>query len=108
MWAAIHTTMDNALPLEAEDAARAHAAAVVANDVGTVVLGMTADAFAKAMDIGNTTWGYLGFQLGAQSLDGEDYLFEITYETDQGPFTLRNRFRLVDGEWKVIDLDQLA
>jgi hypothetical protein len=92
----------------AENAARAHAEAVVSNDIGSVVLGMTANAFAKAMDIGNTTWGYLGYELRAHSRDQDDYLFDITYRTDQGPFTLRDRLRIVDGEWKVVDLEQLG
>lgn len=92
----------------AEAAARAHAEAVVSNNIGAVVLGMTAEAFAKAMDVGNTTWGYLGFDVAPHSREGEDYVFDITYRTDQGPFTLRDHFRLVDGEWKVVDLEQIA
>jgi hypothetical protein len=92
----------------AEAAARAHAEAVVSNNIGAVVLGMTADGFAKAMDIGNTTWGYLGFDLVPHGQDGEDFLFDITYLTDQGPFTLRDRFRVIDGEWKVVDLEKVG
>ena len=100
--------MDEATSASAEAAARAHAEAVVTNNIGAVVLGMTADAFAKAMDVGNTTWGYLSFELAAHGQDGDDYLFDITYKTDQGPFTLRDRFRRIDGEWKVVDLEQIA
>ena len=100
--------MDEANPTSAEAAAHAHAGAVVSNNIGAVVLGMTADAFAKAMDVGNTTWGYLGFELNAHGRDGEDELFDITYRTDQGPFTLRDRFRRIDGEWKVVDLEQIG
>jgi hypothetical protein len=94
-------------PVDPKAAARAHAEAVVANNIGAVVLSMTADAFAKAMDIGNTTWGYLGYELEEAGQDDLDHLFDITYRTDQGPFTLRDRFRLVDGEWKVVDLEQI-
>jgi len=99
--------MDEATLANAEAAARAHAEAVVSNNIGAVVLGMTADAFAKAMDVGNTTWGYLGFELTSRGQDGEDILFDITYATDQGPLTLRDRFRQIDGEWKVVDLEQI-
>ena len=100
--------MDEATSASAEAAARAHAQAVVSNNIGAVVLGMTANAFAKAMDVGNTTWGYFGFELAAHSQDGEDYLFDITYKTDQAPFTLRDRFRCIDGEWTVVDLEQIG
>jgi hypothetical protein len=100
--------MDEATLASAEAAARAHAEAVVSNNIGAVVLGMTADAFAKAMDVGNTTWGYTGFDLAAHGQNGDDYLFDITYKTDQGPFTLRDHFRRIDGEWKVVDLEQMS
>ena len=100
--------MEEATSASAEAAARDHAEAVVSNNIGAVVLGMTADAFAKAMDVGNTTWGYFGFELAGHTQDGEDYLFDITYKTDQGPFTLRDRFRRIDGEWKVVDLEHIV
>jgi hypothetical protein len=92
----------------AEEAARAHAQAVVAGDIGTTVLGMTPDALAKAMQLGNTTWIYLGSAVTPAGRDGEDCLFEITYQTDQGPFTLRDRFRRIDGEWKIVDIERVA
>lgn len=107
--AAIHQPMDETtLAQSAEEAARAHARAVVANDIGATVLGMTPDALAKAMELGNTTWNYLGFEVAPLSHDGDDYLFDITYQTDLGPLTLRDRFRQIDGDWKVVDLERLA
>src|ERR1700694_3090772 len=99
--------MDEATSSSAAAAARAHAEAVVSNNIGGVVLGMTPDAFAQAMDIGNTSWGYLGFEVVAHNQDGDDHLFDITYRTDQGSFTLRDRFRNIDEVWKVIDLEQI-
>jgi hypothetical protein len=95
-----------AIDLAAEKAARIHADAVVAGDIGTTVLGMTPDAFAKAMQLGNTTWTYFGSEVASAGRDGEDCLFDITYRTDQGPFTLRDRFRLIEGEWKIVDIDR--
>ena len=91
----------------AEEAARTHAQAVVAGDIGTTVLGMTPDGLAKAMQLGNTTWTYFGSDVTPAGSDGEDCLFDITYQTDQGPFTLRDRFRRIDGEWKVVDIERL-
>ena len=92
----------------AEEAARAHAQAVVANDIGATVVGMTPDALAKAMQLGNTTWAYLGFELAPAGRDGDAALFDITYRTDEGTFTLRDRFRSIDGEWKVVDIERIA
>ena len=91
----------------AEDAARAHARAVVAGDIGTTVLGTTPEAFAKAMLLGNTTWTYFGSDVSPTGRDGEDCLFDITYRTDQGPFTLRDRLRRIDGEWKIVDIERV-
>ena len=91
----------------AEEAARAHAQAVVAGYIGATVLGMTPDALAKAMLLGNTTWIYFGSDVAPAGCDGEDCLFDITYQTDQGPFTLRDRFRRIEGEWKVVDIERL-
>jgi hypothetical protein len=99
-----HTAVDPG----AKEAARAHAQAVVSNDIGASVLGMTPDALAKAMQLGNTTWVYLGFDVAPAGRDGEDCLFDITYQTDEGPFTLRDRFRRIDGDWKVVDIERIA
>jgi hypothetical protein len=52
-----------AVDLGPEEAARVHAQAVVAGDIGTTVLGMTPEGFAKAMQLGNTTWIYFGSEV---------------------------------------------
>ncbi len=91
----------------AGEAARIHAAAVVAGDIGTTVLGMTPEAFAKTMQLGNTTWTYFGSEVSFAGRDGQDYLFDIAYRTDLGPFTLRDRFRLIEGAWKIVDVERL-
>jgi len=88
-----------------EEAAHAHARAVVANDIGAVVRSMTPDGLAKAMEIGNTTWGYQSYELANAREDGPDHLYEITYTTDLGPLRLRDRFRLISGQWKVVDVE---
>jgi hypothetical protein len=89
------------------EAAHAHARAVVANDIGATVRSMTPDGLAKAMDVGNTTWEYRSYELTSTAEDGDDYLVVITYETDMGPMRLRDRFRLIDGAWKVVDVERL-
>jgi hypothetical protein len=92
----------------AEEAAHAHAHAVISNDIGATVRSMTAEAFGKAMELGNKSWNYTGFEVKAAGCDGADYVFEITYQTDLGALRLRDRFRQVDGVWKVVDLEQLS
>lgn len=92
----------------AKDAAHAHATAVVAGDVGPVILGMTPDGFGKAVEIGNTNWDYVSYDLLSQSSDGDDSIFEIAYVTTTDRFTLRYRFREIEGAWKVTDIERLA
>jgi len=89
-----------------EEAAHAYARAVVAGDIGTTVRGMTPDALAKAMLLGNTTWTYTGYELAVYGHEGEDYVFDITFRTDLGPMPLRYRFRHLDGVWKVADVEK--
>jgi hypothetical protein len=91
-----------------EAAARAHAKATVDVDLGKVFADMTPDGFAKAMQLGNTTWTVTGYELTAQARDGDDHLFDVRYETDIGPMSLRYRFREIGGEWKVVDVARLA
>jgi hypothetical protein len=59
------------------------------------------------MQIGNTTWTYLGYHLAPHGRDGDDYLFDATYQTDLGHLGMRYRLRLIDGEWKVVDMDRI-
>ena len=89
-----------------DEAAHAHARAVVANDIGATVRSMTPDGLAKAMEVENATWGYESYELAYAGQDGEDHLFDITYHTDLGPLHLRDRFRLIDGSWKVVDVER--
>ena len=76
----------------------------MAVDLGTLVTGMTPEGFARAMELGNSTWKVSGYEVTAQAHDGDDYIFDVRYETDIGPMSLRYRFRDVDGEWKVVDV----
>ena len=92
----------------ATDAAHTHARAVVAADAATTILGMTAEGFAKAVELGNTTWNYQSYELGEEEVVDGDALFDIAYATDDGGFTLRYRFRVVDDAWKVVDLDRVG
>jgi hypothetical protein len=90
----------------AEEAAHAHAHAIVEGDYGAMVRTMTPDGLAKAMQLGNTTWTDLSYEVGGRERDGDDFVFSITYHTDIGPLTLRERFRLVGDEWKVVDVEK--
>ena len=92
----------------AEDAAHAHARALIAGDFGAALRGMTPEALAKAMEVGNTTWTVTSYDLTPQGRDGDDFLFGIDYQTDLGPLSLRYRVRDIGGEWKVADIDRDA
>ncbi len=88
-----------------EEAAHAHAKALVEGDVGTAFLGMTPDGLASAMEIGNTTWNIMSYELGEQRQEGDDFIVDIIYVTDLGRMGLRYRFRDVEGVWKVDSVD---
>ena len=92
----------------AEEAARAHASSVVAGDIGSTVRGMTPEGLAKAMQIGNTSWIYFGYELTPKGQDGDDYLFDMDYKTDLGLLSMRYRFRCMEGEWKVVDTERIG
>ncbi len=85
----------------AEEAAHAHAKALVEGDVGAAFLGMTPEGLADAMEIGNSTWNIMGYELGEGRADGDDFLVDIVYLTDLGRLGLQYRFRDIDGVWKV-------
>ncbi len=85
----------------AEEAAHAHAKALVEGDVGTAFLGMTPDGLASAMEIGNTTWNILSYELGEQRQEGDDFIVSIMFTTDLGRMGLQYRFREIEGVWKV-------
>ena len=88
-----------------EEAAHIHAKALVAGDIGTAFLGMTPEGLASAMEIGNTTWNILSYELQTEDRDGDDYIFNITFFTDIGRDELHYRFRNVDGAWKVAHIE---
>jgi hypothetical protein len=90
----------------AEDAAHAHARATVAVDLGTVFRNMTPEALARAMQLGNTEWRLSGYEISGQARDGDDYLFDIRYQSDIGPVPVRYRFREIDGARKVVDVEK--
>ena len=92
---------------KADEAAQAHVRAVVVGDASRMVRDMTPEALAKAMKIGNTTWNFLGYELTSEEWDGDDYVFEVAYETDLGDLKMRQRLRLVDGAWKIVDVERI-
>lgn len=94
---------------QAEEAARVLGAAVVKGDLGTTVRSMTPDGLAKLMEISGRTWfNYSDFHVQTHGADGDDLLIDILYETDLEPLTLRYRFRQVEGQWKVADLERIV
>ncbi len=88
-----------------EAAAHIHAKALVEGDIGTAFLGMTPEGLASAMEIGNTTWNILSYELQNGARDGDDFIINITFFTDMGRDELQYRFRNVDGAWKVAHLE---
>lgn len=96
------------LEQSAEQVAHLRARAVIDNDFGTTLRLMTHDGFAKSMEIGLTNWDYESYELIAKSRDGDDYIFDITYGGNDDPVTLRDHFRLIDGEWRIVDVERIG
>lgn len=92
----------------AEDAAHAQGRALVSRNFGAAIRGMTPDGLAGAMAVGNSTWNVAGYELKALGGDDGDELFDIALQTDLGPLTLRERFRLVDGDWKAVAIERVG
>lgn len=90
----------------AEEAAHAHARATVAFDLGAVIRNMTPEGLARAMQIGNTEWQPTGYKMTGEARDGDDYLFDIRFDTELGPLSLRYRYREIDGAWKIVDVER--
>ena len=95
-------------PHDPEAAAHAHARALIAGDFAAALRGMTPEALAKAMSVGNMTWTVTAYELTSRGQDGDDHVFDVAYQTDLGPLSLRYRFRDVGGEWKVVDIERSA
>ena len=89
---------------EAEAAAHVHARSIVEGDMGTMVRGMTPDGLASAMTLGNTNWNPSSYELALSAAEDGDFVYWITYQTQDGPLALHERFRRLDGEWKVVDV----
>lgn len=92
----------------AEDAAHAHANALVDGNVAAAFLGMTPEGLASAMEIGSSTWNIMGYELGEGRQDGDDFLVDIFYLTDLGRLGLHYRFREIDGVWKVEGIERVT
>ena len=90
----------------AEAAAHAQVRAIIARDFGAAIRAMTPEGLAKAMEVGNTTWHVVSYDLALQAREGEDYVFQVSLHTDAGPLVLLERFREVDGQWKMVDIER--
>ena len=89
----------------AEAAAHAHAQAIVKGDYGAMIGAMTPDALGQAMEIGSNTWNCSSYELTPQGPHGDAFVFDITYQTDRQTLHMRERFRQIDGEWKLSDIE---
>jgi hypothetical protein len=91
----------------AEQAALNYAQAVLAGDMPTILRYLAPDALGQQLVIlGRSYFRYLSYQVALHTQEGDDYVFDITYQTDEAPITLRNRFRIEGDAWKIVDLSR--
>jgi hypothetical protein len=92
----------------AEQAAEHYAQAVLDGKMPTVLRYLSPDALGQQLlAVGRSYFSYLSYEVALHEQDGEDYVFDITYETDEAPLLMRNRFRLEGDEWKIVDVARL-
>ncbi len=92
----------------AEEAANDYARAVLAGEMPTVLRYLTPEALGNQMDIaGRSYFRYVSYDVALHDRDGDDYLLDITYNTDATPMIMRHRFRDVEGAWKIIGIERI-
>ena len=92
----------------AEEAAHAHARAAVAGDLTKLMTDLTPEALAKAMaQASGGLQGVNDYELKLHAQEGDEYVFDITYKASAASMTLRDRFREVNGQWRVVDLERV-
>ena len=92
--------------MTAEEAAHRHAKAAVAGNLAQLMSDLTPEALAGLMAQGGAGGGFQqpsAYELKLHGQEGEDYLFDITYAGPAGSVTLRDRFRLIGEQWKVVE-----
>ncbi len=93
---------------EAQQAAHAHSQAVDDGDWGAMIRGMTPEGLAKSIEVASPTINNSSYDLTPAGRDEDAYVFHVTYHTDHGPLALREPFREIDGEWKMVDIQRIA
>ncbi len=93
---------------EAQQAAHAHSQAVVDGVWGAMIRGMTPEGLAKSIEVASPTVNNSSYDLTSAGRDEDAYVFHVTYHTAHGPLALRERFRKIDGEWKLVDIERIA
>ena len=92
--------------MTAEEAAHRHAKAAVDGNLGQLMSDLTPEALAGLMAQGGAGGGFQqpsGYELKLHAQEGDDYLFDVTYQGPVGNVTLRDRFRVIGDQWKVVE-----
>lgn len=91
----------------AEETAHTYAKAVVSGDFGKTLRLMTVDAFGKSMTLGLTSWRYTSYELIPEGGEGDEQVFVLSLQGKHETVRLRDHFRLIEGEWKLDDIERL-
>src|SRR3989304_10621477 len=92
--------------MTAEEAAHRHGRAAVDGNLGELMSDLTPEALAALMAQGGAGGGFQqpsGYELKLHAQEGDDYVFDITFAGPAGNLTLRDRFRLIGGQWKIVE-----
>jgi hypothetical protein len=95
--------------LTARQAVERNAEAIKAGDMQRIMMDLTPEAFAKAMQMLNqpgaaqTPREVESYDVEDRGVEGDDQLFHVTYRSPAGQLTMHSRWRKVGPDWKVAD-----
>jgi hypothetical protein len=91
----------------AEQASQNYAKAVLAGEMPIILRYLSPDALGQQLEIvGRSYFRYISYQVALHAQEGDDYVFDTTYQTDDVPITLRNRFRVEGAAWKIVQVQR--
>jgi hypothetical protein len=98
-----------AAELTAYQAVERNAEAIKAGDMQRIMMDLTPEAFTKAMQMlsqpgaAQTPREVDSYEIEDRGVEGDDYLFHVTYRAPAGQLTMYGRWRKIGADWKVAD-----
>lgn len=103
-------------PSTAREAAERNAQAIVSGNLAQLMADITPDVMAQVMAMGAQAGGMSitsmpniqGYELKDFGSDGEVEVFHVTFNSDAGSATIAASWKLVMGQWKIVNVSLVA